>query len=191
MSGSIKQSLTRKLGPFPVWAWVIGVGAILYVVRSRTSGGAGTSGSVAATQAEAGLVAAEGQASALNTQQPQILAPGEQVYDPNTGAVMGGAPDNSTTNSIIGLIGALMLQKPAPASVAHKTKNHKTAGPKTSNGVPVAPGGAHKPKAPKGYHTVGKGHGRWQFVLNSHRTPTTHPKDSSRGGSKSGSKGGN
>ncbi len=34
-------ALTRKLGPLPVWAWALGSGVVLYVVRNRQGGGSG------------------------------------------------------------------------------------------------------------------------------------------------------
>lgn len=58
----VGQSLSRKLGPLPVWAWAIIAGVGLYVYRNRTSGGlfggsstTGTpAGSVAGAPAGAG-----------------------------------------------------------------------------------------------------------------------------------------
>lgn len=32
---SIKNSLTRKIGPLPAWAWLAGLGVIIYVIRKR------------------------------------------------------------------------------------------------------------------------------------------------------------
>lgn len=76
--GSIGQSLQRKLGPLPVWAWALIAGIGLYVIRNRNSG---ANQSLAAQNQQAAA------AASANQQNPVVLGPGESVYDPGTGVV--------------------------------------------------------------------------------------------------------
>lgn len=83
----IKAALTRKLGPLPVWAWAIIVGGALYVYRARHAVGDNTSA----------LPSTDTTVPTTDNGQPRpdpvTLQPGESVYDPATGSLLGTAPD--------------------------------------------------------------------------------------------------
>jgi hypothetical protein len=170
----VKDSLTRKLGPLPIWAWAIIGGGLLYWYRNRTSSASGTgTGSVGPTAA---------------TPQPvTTLEPGESAYDPNTGALStapggGGSSDpgnsidsdglstaignaiaaaegNSQVSPINDVAGASPVTPPgaAPAAV-------KAGAPAGPHGAIYARSGATKPPSRAGFRTVGVGSGRWIYV---------------------------
>jgi hypothetical protein len=80
MSG-VSNALKRKFGPLPAWAWAVIGGAALYLYRHNASLGAGSSSSVPA--------AVDNSASSTpEPQSPVTLAPGESVYDPNSGQLL-------------------------------------------------------------------------------------------------------
>lgn len=113
----ISGSLTRKLGPLPVWAWAILAGVIIYYMRNRGGATSGPSSSQ--------LAAAQTAAADQTPQAPVVLAPGETVYDPNSGNLLGGSSNsgNNTGNGVLGLIAALAsIEHPPPA---HKHKHKK------------------------------------------------------------------
>lgn len=120
----IRESLTRKLGPLPVWAWALIAGAGLYVYRMRQSGGAvdtasttDTTGAEVADQSPTvlqpgesaltpggGLVTAPGGGTGAESPSPLSpisLAPGQTVYDPNTGTgfTAPGGPNSDGTGA--------------------------------------------------------------------------------------------
>lgn len=68
----ISNALTRKIGPLPAWAWLLGLALVLYYYR-KMKGGSSSSLSTTAPQ---------------DTQSPVTLEPGESVYDPNTGELL-------------------------------------------------------------------------------------------------------
>lgn len=152
--GNIGESLQRKLGPLPVWAWALGAGILLYLIRARKGGGAAqAAGSTGGDQAQ--LISAEGTAVAQDTQPVTTLSTGEAVYDPNTGYLSAPNPDptttsapaappppstpsSSTNSSILGLIYMLSAQPSAPSTAKVSTKKkapprkQKKAAPKTT-----------------------------------------------------------
>jgi hypothetical protein len=74
----IKGALTRKFGPLPAWAWLLLIGVGVYIYEKRKSGsvrGTGT-GSVAPVTP--------------TPQAPFLVPPGDGVYDPGTGQLIGG-----------------------------------------------------------------------------------------------------
>lgn len=83
----IRGALTRKLGPLPAWVWlaVFAVGVIIY--RARANNGINPVNVSDATPTPT---------DAVSKGDPVTLQPGESVYDPNTGAVSGGAPEQIT-----------------------------------------------------------------------------------------------
>jgi hypothetical protein len=91
----IREALTRKAGPLPVWAWALIAGAAIYVYRTRKSlaGGAtidgGGTGSGGATSPGVSDSTGGGDAS---SSPPVPLAPGESIYDPTTHQLLGGSP---------------------------------------------------------------------------------------------------
>lgn len=140
--------LTKKVGPLPLWAWALIGGVLLYVIRQRLSGGGSSSGtnSTAATQAEAQLVQAEGEAAAGMLQSQSILTPGESVYDPNSGLLLGTNNGNNAGNtqveqSIIALIAAMLQpqrrgqnsSRGQKGKTKHPRRQHKGSHPKQSN----------------------------------------------------------
>jgi len=69
----VGASLKRKLGPLPVWAWAILAGGAVYLYRRQAGGGGSSSSGDASTPLD-----------------PITLAPGDRVYDPNSGQLLGG-----------------------------------------------------------------------------------------------------
>lgn len=82
---SVKNALTRKLGPLPAWAWFLIAGAALWYYRQRTS-----ANSADAAQADA--------ANAANT--PAYYGPyGQDNYPINSGAGGGFGAGTDTTGT--------------------------------------------------------------------------------------------
>lgn len=83
----IRTALTRKFGPLPAWAWLTIFGAAVYFYRTRMSGGG--SGRTLATETKPDIQPTD----PVTPQSPVTLQPGESVYDPNTGQLIGTAPE--------------------------------------------------------------------------------------------------
>lgn len=108
----IQRALARKFGPLPAWAWAIIGGGSLYYYRNKTG-----SASKIATGSTSSTVPAPNVTDNTGAgQSPIPLAPGESVYDPNTGQLIGNGSNGSTETSggsgdiasaINGLTGAL------------------------------------------------------------------------------------
>lgn len=128
----LTQSLKRKWGPLPVWAWAAITGAAIFVYRARTSlgGSASTSTTAPDVTDQTGSGA-----------EPVTLGPGESVYDPNTGQLVGGAPDQAGTQPNVPLdpiplapgeqvydpnTGQLIGNNPAPESTPGTKKHRRT-----------------------------------------------------------------
>jgi|SRR5215469_497265 len=85
----IAGALTRKFGPLPAWAWaVIAFVGIYYYRKKLSSSSSSTTGIPTDTTA------------APTPQAPQVLQPGESLYDPNTGALTT-APGSSDSSSTV------------------------------------------------------------------------------------------
>lgn len=182
---NIGESLKKKIGPLPAWAWILGFGVLVWYYRNKLSGGSvsGTgTGSVAPT---------------TPTPQPiTTLAPGEAAYDPNTGTLStnpagggggspidgstggggggGGGPDPTATDTplqpIDSGVGPLPPGYGAPVAPTPLPNLSPLAKPALiGKGAIWAPFGPRKPKAPKGYTAVGRGRGFWEFK------PVRHP----------------
>lgn len=85
----VREALTRKFGPLPAWAWAILAAAGIFIWRSRT-------GQYAA------VTAAEGDGEvpeAREPREPVSLSPGESVYDPETGNLVGTAPEQEPSDA--------------------------------------------------------------------------------------------
>lgn len=80
----IRNALTRKFGPLPAWAWLTILAAGAYFYSSR-GGGGGAAPSTSATDITP--------TDAPEPRDPMTLQPGESVYDPNTGQLIGTAPE--------------------------------------------------------------------------------------------------
>jgi len=172
---NIKKSLTRKIGPLPVWAWALFGFAGVWYYRNKLGGmysGTGT-GSVGPTP---------------TTPQPQTtLQPGESVYDPNTGTLTtapgsdsltmgGGGSGSDYAQGIKDLADAIMAGQQGggaatPQSVTYNittsTPPQQKRQPKpklTAKGAKYAPFGHTRPKARKGYTIKGLGRGYWEYV---------------------------
>lgn len=83
----IKGALTRKLGPLPAWAWLamFTVAVIIYRARANNAINPVNVSDTTATPTDPAA-----------SKDPVVLQPGESVYDPGTGAVSGGAPEQVT-----------------------------------------------------------------------------------------------
>lgn len=112
----IRNALSRKFGPLPAWAWAaIGLAAV-FAYRSlrgeyapgATTGGTGTDGSADFTPPE--------------RQEPVTLQPGESVYDPNTGQLVGTAPEQQTPEPTTPDAPPLNPTAPKPPKVKRKPK---------------------------------------------------------------------
>lgn len=172
--GNVGESLTRKLGPLPVWLWAVIAGVALYVVRARGSANAQAGGppSAAATQAEAQLVAAEAQARASTLQQPMTVGPGEQIYDPNSGYL---SNPNIDWPGILGVLG--------------NGNSSSTPGPIDKGAGALAPQPKPKPRQkpkpkPRKKPVVGKGHKPPTHTKPGHHKRPTMIGTTRRGGPK-------
>jgi len=156
----IGASLTRKLGPLPVWAWALIVFAGVWYYRNKTSQESGTgTGSVTPTPP--------------TPQDQTVLQPGESVYDPNTG-LMSTAPGGDTTGGDTtgsvgepGADGMPGAMGPPGAPGASRPPQNKTRRPRAKlrgKGAIRAPSGPRKPHKKKGYRIVGLGKGAWEYV---------------------------
>lgn len=87
MIDNIRGALTRKFGPLPVWGWALIAGAAIFMWRTAR-GQYSSSVDSPATGTETGS-----EPSDAPDRDPISLAPGETVYDPNTGQLVGGAPE--------------------------------------------------------------------------------------------------
>jgi hypothetical protein len=81
MVSNVRQALTRKLGPLPVWAWALIAGIGLYMYRARHAPMTGADAASVDTTAP-------DQTDASGQQDPVTLDPGETAYDPNTGQLV-------------------------------------------------------------------------------------------------------
>lgn len=163
MSGSsIGNSLKRKLGPLPVWAWAVIAGIALYVIRSRQ-----------APSAQAVSAAQQQNQSDIPPQAPVVLSPGESVYDPNTGYMSGGGGNSGGggLNSIIGLIEAVMAGDLA-GRTQHTSKHHPKHHHRTHHHV-RRHHKVRRHKVPKGHGVHAKGHHK---TVKSDKTHHSHPK---------------
>lgn len=147
----VKNALTRKLGPLPVWAWAIIGGIGLWYYRSRM---AGSSASQQALQSDLS------QTSPMPPQDPIPLDPGESVYDPNSGELLS-APSNQPTKPPT--INVNVPAQAPPGNVTTKTNRH--AKPKTAHSKTAT----HHRKQGKNTKTK----------TTHHRTATTKPHSGS------------
>lgn len=171
----IGNSLKKKWGPLPAWAWLLGGGLLYYFYRkySSTAAASGTgTGSVAPAAA---------------TPQPgQVLEPGESYYDPNTGSLStapgGGDTGTDTTSAdaltsaMNNLANAIATGMPAtdtgqatPTVAGTPAATTSTGGAKgkpklTARGALYAPFGHNRPAAKAGFTIKGLGRGFWEYV---------------------------
>jgi hypothetical protein len=87
MITDIRTALTRKLGPIPAWAWLTALAGAVYLWRRRAGGAA------AATATDTSGT----DTTPPDTQDPVTLQPGESVYNPNTGQLIGTSPEQQPT----------------------------------------------------------------------------------------------
>ena len=182
-TSGIAGSLTKKLGPLPVWAWaaVAFIGLWWYRSKTATTSGTGT-GSVGPAP--------------VTPQAQTVLQPGESVYDPNSGQLTtapGGSvssPDSSgggggsinTGSDIAASIDALTTA----IAALENTQGGTTSTPGGGSGVGTAtpstpaataaslprldPGGIRARSGPKrpppkpGFRVKGLGKGNWEYV---------------------------
>lgn len=176
--GNVKDALTRKIGPLPAWTWFIFFGVGVWYYRRKLGGSTATvsgtgTGSVAPASGP--------------PQSPVTLAPGESVYDPNTGALTS-APGGGSSDygqGVTDLADAILQgltenQAGSKTSPTHNGtggkpgKNDGKRAPKLrGKGAIPAPSGAKKPTSPKGYTSVGLGRGFWEFLPKARRGGTT------------------
>lgn len=136
---NIKNALTRKLGPLPVWAWALVAGVLLYYYRNR-SGAVGTQSGT-------------GTGSIAPGPGLQPLLPDQSYYDPATPGQFFTTPPDSQNG-------------PMPRSPAHILKHHRhkrKKGEKPRRGIKLpgrrAKGGAaHKTHVPR--HRPDRDHDR-------------------------------
>ena len=89
----IGDSLKRKIGPLPAWAWILMLGVGIWYYRNKLSKGAMVSGTGTGSVGPAS-----------NAGPPVVVGPGEGVYDPGTGILStnpggGGGGGNSNNTS--------------------------------------------------------------------------------------------
>lgn len=185
----VKNALTRKFGPLPAWGWFLLAFAGIYFYRKWSANNAASTATTSSTTTVPSWTdtgsgwwqgsgstggGSSGSASptdssiadalnGLNTTLGQ-LGLGGNTPTPTTPATPNSPPDTS------------------PGNAAIQASNQLKVGTKLANGGIVAPYGKIKPKAPPGFHSVGRGSGTWYFEPN--KKPVT-PKNttSANGGS--------
>jgi hypothetical protein len=192
----VKEFLTRKVGPLPMWAWLAIFAVGVYIYRKRQAATASSVPVSAAPTPEAG----------------QVLAPGDSYYDPNTGTLTtapggsdggggdgsGGSGGTDPSQSIDDLANAIAAAIAAGEQGGQSNTDPGGSGGTTSTtpaakrmsnitkamvkaGDIAAPFGSKRPAgAPKGYKIKGIGKGNWIYV------PITSVKNKIKG--KPGSK---
>lgn len=85
MIADIRTAFTRKFGPLPAWAWLTILAGVVYLWRKRAAG-TGTTGGATTDTSTADLTPPD-------PQDPVVLQPGESVYNPSTGELIGTAPE--------------------------------------------------------------------------------------------------
>lgn len=183
----IKKSLTKKLGPFPVWVWaLVTIGA--YVLWRRR---------------QAAAASQSGQVQSYQTNSPPDLSyvPGGALPE---APADGGGGSSDDTSGLLSLLGSLLSSGSGSdgsgggsgsGSSGNKRKPKNKKGLKLpklkGKGAIRAPSGHNKPTAPKGYKAVGLGHGNWEFVpIGNHKrsrssatikSPTSRERSTSAG----------
>ena len=139
-TGEVGAALKRKFGPLPAWAWAgIGGGALYFYRRSKS--GAGVLG--AANVPAASSPDVTDQSGGL--QSPLSLAPGESVYDPNTGQLLSPPLPPEVGSSDGGGDTGAGGAAPAPAPSSPKAKKPKAGGKRKQKPKPKHPGKAAAP----------------------------------------------
>jgi hypothetical protein len=83
MIANVRNALTRKFGPLPAWAWLGLLAIVVYLFRRSR-------GTVAAPTETQDTTSSEADKT---TPEPVVLQPGESVYNPATGQLVGTAPE--------------------------------------------------------------------------------------------------
>lgn len=171
IASKVRESLTRKLGPLPVWAWALMLGAGIFLYRTARGQYTAGGGADASTSEPP---------ESPEPQEPFTVGPGESVFDPNTGQLVHGSPDQGDTPEPM----APVTLKPGQSVFDPNTGKLVTAP------APKPPKRKRKPK-PKPHHGRGKkpgprGHGRnkprgGDKVKNPHprhrHKPPSHPSN--------------
>lgn len=153
--GKIGQSLKRKVGPLPMWAWLGIAGVALYLYRRR----------------QAASAAANPDTGSSTTPDTADYGPyGDGAYGDSSGAGSGGSDGSGGGDSGTGTTGSGTTQPAAPVinitpppttvSPAAKSKLAKLVG----KGAIRATSGPTKPAAKKGYTIKGLGSGAWEYL---------------------------
>lgn len=188
----IKVALQRKFGPLPAWAWALIAGAAIYVYRTRKA--IGTTDNAANLDANTPGITDNTSAG----RDPLTLSPGESVYDPASGQLIGTAPEQQPgatpePQSPITLDPGQAVYDPSTGSLLTNPKapTKPKAKPKPKGKRKPKPKGKHQPVKPvrkpghgkKKPRAMGKlvSTGRGKGLLSSLRRAT--PKARTRGAS--------
>lgn len=130
---NLKESLTRKLGPLPAWAWLLLFGVGVWYYRNKMN---------AVTGATSGTGTGSVGPTPTTPQPVTTLDPGQSVYDPNTGGLTtapgGGlsSGENSGSGTTIGSGG----QDPTVGALTPTTPGQDTTAPPPDTPNTPAPG---------------------------------------------------
>jgi len=166
---NVKKSLTRKIGPLPVWAWALVVFGGVWYYRNKLS---------AASQTESGTgTGSVGPAAPPDLGPPIDVPPGDSIYDPNNPGVLvtapggdgsggngGGSGGGSTTGPSNG--GGGGSSTPPPKRTSPRRHPHH----RDKYGNIYTGGYSRRPPRKKGYTLRGIGGGWWEYVKDK-RTP--------------------
>lgn len=203
-TNDLKESLTRKLGPLPVWAWALIAGVAVYLYRIRSVGGsaltsaltgAGASGGGSGVDAGNGTGAVGSGGGIGGGGDPVTLQPGETVYDPNNGKLVSGAPEQQVPPTEPDAPESIVLEEGQavydPKS-GKLTTNRKPAAPKVVKAKAKAKPRKAKPK-PKNkkavtkpgtgtkHKTKARGRAKIKNPLRKQKPSTKPPKGRARG----------
>jgi hypothetical protein len=136
VSGKLGKALTRKLGPLPAWAWaLVLIGGLLAYRRFK-----GQQSPLISNTSQA-VTPSEPAAK----RDPLVLSPGESVYDPETGKLIGPGglalpPPGENPGDVPGDVPAPVgppATGDAPAPLRMATPSRRTPKPRVARPAPV------------------------------------------------------
>lgn len=180
--GSRGRTPPKGKGPRPVFI-IAGLGAGLFLLSRGASGG-GTS----STQAASDALAAQQAANANLTTDPASFDPAGVPVDTGGGSYTQQGPSATTSPAVVVNLtpGAAPTPVVAPGVLPPGTKPPGKPKSTLPKGWKPLPGGAKKPKAPKGYTSVGLGGGRWGAKPVAKPKPKQAPKGKPKPAGKEG-----
>lgn len=167
---SVRNALTRKIGPAPAWIWAVVVGVAIYFYRRRTG--------ATQTATDSGANQTLGYYGPYGNNAYPITGSGGGGNGSGSGDTSGSGGSNGSSNGSSGGGGGtappnVIVNPPAnnpaspttpappkPPSGKRRPKVGSKAGP---HGAIVAPYGSKKPPPKEGYTAIGTGGGGWIY----------------------------